>query len=126
MKIKFLYWLPRILCILSILFISMFALDAFDGPGAWWRKIPAFLVHLTPSYILLLPLLIAWRWEKLGGIILILIGMIFSGGLALLNYHRTNSVLVALEIALVLGVPFIIYGLLFLWSHHLQKPREAL
>jgi len=29
---KILYWSPRILCILAILFISIFALDAFE-PG---------------------------------------------------------------------------------------------
>ena len=49
------HWLPRILCILSILFISMFALDAFAPNLTIWQQITDFLIHLIPSFILLLP-----------------------------------------------------------------------
>jgi hypothetical protein len=50
---KVIYWLPRILCILAILFISVFALDAFDPELSIWQQIVGFLIHLIPSFILI-------------------------------------------------------------------------
>jgi len=61
-KAKILFWLPRILCIIAILFISLFALDAFQPDLTIWQQLEAFLMHLIPSFILLILLLIAWKW----------------------------------------------------------------
>lgn len=48
---KILYWSPRILCILAILFVSMFSLDAFEPGVPFWNQILAFLMHMIPSFI---------------------------------------------------------------------------
>jgi hypothetical protein len=112
-KRGFLYWLPRVLGILITLFISLFALDVFAEDYLWWQMIGAFLIHLSPTYLLILILLIAWRWERIGGIIFILIGLgyiplmganfewialfivsgppIMTGGLFLLNYYKNAT-----------------------------------
>jgi hypothetical protein len=66
-SIKIYYWLPRVLCILAILFISLFALDSFSPELTFWQQIAAFLMHLIPSFILTALLLIAWKWEYIGG-----------------------------------------------------------
>ena len=57
---RFIFWLPRIICIIAILFISVFALDAFQPELTVWQQIQAFAMHLIPSFVLLLILIIAW------------------------------------------------------------------
>jgi len=66
---KVLYWTARILCILAILFISLFALDSVSPERTFWQNTTALLMRLIPSAVLLAILIIAWKWEKVGGII---------------------------------------------------------
>jgi hypothetical protein len=75
---KILYWTPRVICILAILFVSLFALDAFDPKLSVWQQLKDFLIHLIPSFILLAILIVAWKREIIGGIIFTLIGLGFS------------------------------------------------
>ena len=115
------HWVPRVLCILAILFISMFALDAFAPGLTIWEQIRDFLIHLLPSYFLLAALLIAWKWEKIGGIILLSIGLGFSPFIFLMNWHRTGSIWWAIVIVLMINLPFVAVGALFLVSNYLKK-----
>jgi len=69
---KFVYWFPRVLSVLFIGFISMFALDVFDEPR-WWL---ALMIHLIPSYILVIITVIAWKRERLGGWLFLLAGAV--------------------------------------------------
>ena len=50
---KALYWTARILCILAILFVSLFSLDSFSSERTFWQNTTAFLMHNIPSFILL-------------------------------------------------------------------------
>ena len=54
---KFLYWLPRILAILYILFIALFALDVFGAGYSPLETVIALFMHLVPNYILIAILL---------------------------------------------------------------------
>ncbi len=74
---KFILWVPRVLAIVFILFISMFALDAFTGDMPWWEKVVGFLIHLIPTYILIGFLLLAWRYPLVGGLLFIGIGVFY-------------------------------------------------
>ena len=118
------HWIPRLLCILAILFISMFALDAFAPGLTFWEQLRDFLIHLIPSYVLLVALLIAWKWEKLGGMILMTIGLGFSPSVFLMNWHRTGSVWVGIAIILMINLPFILVGALFVISNHLKRKNS--
>lgn len=62
---KLFYWLPRILSVAFILFLSMFALDVFSSYQGWAVILP-LLIHLIPSFVLLLLTLIAWKYELVG------------------------------------------------------------
>ncbi|HWR99183.1 MAG TPA: hypothetical protein VN249_01135 [Prolixibacteraceae bacterium] len=115
------FWIPRILCILAILFISMFALDSFAPGLTIWEQIRDFLIHLIPTYILLAILIIAWKWEKTGGIILMISGLGLSPSVFLLNFHRTGSIWMALGIVLIINIPFVMVGALFVLSNYLKK-----
>ena len=116
------HWLPRVLCILSILFITMFALDAFTPNLTIWQQIAGFLMHLIPSFVLLGLLMVAWKWEFIGGIIFILIGLAFSPFIFSMNYQRTHfSFMAALIDVLIINIPFVIVGILFVLSHTIKQ-----
>jgi hypothetical protein len=118
---KYLYWAPRILVILAILFVSIFALDSFSSERTFWQNAGAFLMHLIPSFILTGILIVAWKWEKIGGIILILIGLVFSVLLFKLNFGRNHSVWISLSIVLMLCFPFVLAGILFIMNSNRKK-----
>lgn len=64
--VKWLYWAPRVAGILIILFVSLFALDVFEEGLSIWEMLGGFLMHMLPSFGLILVLVFAWRWEWLG------------------------------------------------------------
>ena len=66
---KVLYWAPRILCILFAIFVSLFAFDVFGEGQGFWKTILALLIHLVPVYIIVIALIIAWRWEWVGAVL---------------------------------------------------------
>ena len=120
-SVKTWYWLPRILCILAIAFVSLFALDAFSSELSLWQQIGAFLMHLIPSFILLALLIFAWKKELIGGIIFMLIGLGLSPVVFSHNYRMNHSIFMSLGIILTITIPFVIVGLLFLISHFKRK-----
>ncbi len=121
-SIKLFHWLPRILCILAILFISMFALDSFEKGLSIWQQLAQFLKHLIPSFILTAFLIVAWKWEMVGGMIFTLVGLIMSPFIFQLNHIRNGfSIAQSLNVVLIITVPFILVGILFLVSYYRKK-----
>lgn len=102
---RYLIWIPRIIAGLFIIFISLFALDSFSETHSLFQSIIAFLIHLIPSYILLIALLIAWKHARIGGIIFLGLGILFIVWMGI-NKHWVNI--------LVLNTPFFLIGILFL------------
>ncbi len=118
-------WVPRILCILAILFVSMFAADSFEGSRPFGQKLVGFLIHLVPSFILAGLLVVAWFWELIGGIIFVLIGGAFTPMIYLMNFQRNHSVAMSLGIVALITLPFVLIGILFIASHFLKKKQAA-
>ena len=73
---KFIFWTPRILAILFILFLALFSLDIFDGNYGFWGTILGLFIHNIPSLILLVILMMSWRHELVGAIIFGLLGIV--------------------------------------------------
>lgn len=71
---RLLRWTPRILGLMFAAFLSVFALDAFDGGFAPWRTIPALAMHLIPAAVVLVALVISWRWGWAGGLVFLALG----------------------------------------------------
>ncbi len=69
------FWMPRILCVLFAVFISLFALDVFGEGYDFWETIVALLMHLIPTGIILIALVIAWRWEWVGALLFLALGV---------------------------------------------------
>lgn len=102
---KLYYWLPRALAILYIIFISLFALDVFGEPQ-WFL---ALLIHLIPSFIFVILTIVAWKYEKIGGCLFLLAG--------LLMFVFTNFE------SMIISVPIIIIGALFIIAGHQKKKK---
>ena len=69
------FWLPRILCLLFAVFVSIFALDVFGEGYGFWETMVALIMHLVPTGIILIALAIAWRWEWIGAILFAALGV---------------------------------------------------
>lgn len=119
--IKTFHWLPRILAILAIGFVSLFALDAFNPEIPFGKQLLDFLMHMIPSFVLVLFLFLAWKKELIGGIIFIIIGLAFTPWVFQHNYDMNQSVGMTLSIVAMITLPFVVIGILFVISHRFKK-----
>ncbi len=109
---NFIYWTPRMLAILLILFLAMFSLDVFEGSYGFLDTILALFMHNLPSIILTVILIVSWKHEIVGGVTFIIAGvafLIFSIVRADVGpwYTRFLS-------SLIIDVPAFLIGILFL------------
>ena len=114
---RLLFWTPRILCVLFAGFLSIFAADVFGEGYGFWKTILALLIHLIPTWLVLIMLAIAWRWEWMGGILLIGLGAFylfeFRG-----RFHRSAY--------LCISGPLFLVGILFFLSWlSRREPRTS-
>ncbi len=123
-SLKIIHWLPRVFCIAAISFVSIFSLDAFGHGNLILEQIADFLLHLIPSFVLLFILLLAWKKELVGGVIFLIIGVVFSPIIYNHNYAMNNSVSMSLGIIAIITFPFILIGILFMISYYLKKGQK--
>ena len=114
-------WTPRILCILAILFIGMLSLDSFDPKLTLGQQLLDFLMHNIPCYILAIFLVVAWKYEFIGGVIFMILAIGLSPLVFMMNYKMNHSVWISLGIIAAITFPFVLTGGLFILSHFLQK-----
>ncbi|MBS3143484.1 hypothetical protein J4446_01225 [Candidatus Woesearchaeota archaeon] len=74
---KFIYWTPRILSIIFILFLALMSLDVFSSELSFWQTLIGLFMHNIPVIILLVVLIISWKYEIVGGIAFILAGLLY-------------------------------------------------
>ena len=74
---RLIFWSPRVLCIAFAIFLSLFALDVFNEGLSVGNTILAFLIHLIPAVIVLVVLVVAWRWEWVGGVLFVAAGILY-------------------------------------------------
>jgi len=72
-----LFWTPRILSIAYIVFLSLFALDVFSEGYGFWQTSLALVIHLIPALVLLVVLILAWRWEWIGAALYATAGTVY-------------------------------------------------
>ena len=101
---KTMFWSPRIAAILFALFISLFALDVFQEDMKVDETIIGLLIHLIPTFVMAIAIILAWRWEWVGAVV-------FAGWAVL--YVSTARDFPWSVYAIIAGIPFVI-GILFL------------
>lgn len=94
--------------ILGCGFAMFVALFAFDMWGQWL----GFLMHLIPSFIIIIMLAIAWNKQLIGGILFILFGVVS------IFYFHTYKVLMIFSI---ISLPLFIIGLLFMIYNNIKE-----
>jgi hypothetical protein len=115
---RLLFWTPRVLGIAFALFISIFALDVFDGHYRLPQLLVAPGMHLIPTALVAAALAVAWRWEWVGA------GLFFGLGVAYIvsMWGRFPWG----TYALIAGPAFLM-GFLFLlnWRHRAELRRRT-
>ena len=109
-KLLFLGWFTRILAILAILFVLMFSLDSFGGDKPAVRQILEFLINSIPALILICALFVAWKYEIIGGVIFI--GVAIGLGIFWDSFTGNSGSLIILAPFFLVGLLFILHGLL--------------
>ena len=119
------YWIPRILSIIFILFLILMSLDVFDGSG-FWQTILALLIHNIPTIILIIILIISWKREIVAGIAFILVGLLYIVSVVLRAAQSSFQSYMLLWILQISGIAFLM-GILFLicWKkRNAQKNKK--
>jgi hypothetical protein len=114
----YLSWTLRILLIIMILFFALFLLDVFQEGKGFWETLADFLGHNIPSFAMIIILIIAWRNELIGGVLLML-GII---GFGILLTFKMNTFMWGTVV--MLGIPFLIGGL-FVVNHYFFGEKQA-
>jgi len=125
-SVLLLHWAPRVLTIIAILFISLFSLDSFQAGMPLKDQILGWLMHMIPSFVLIIVLIIAWKWENIGGIIFLSVGLAFSPFVFWGNYVNNHSVWMSLLIIFTITLPFVLVGVLFILSYHTKRKAVEL
>jgi len=110
---RVLFWTPRVLCILYAIFLSLFALDVFGEGYGFWEAVLALLIHLVPTYIVVIVLVVAWRWEWVGTILFSALAVFY----VVWTWGRFPFVTY-----LVISGPLVLLAVLFLfnWTYRAQ------
>ncbi|KKR04133.1 MAG: hypothetical protein UT31_C0002G0002 [Parcubacteria group bacterium GW2011_GWF2_39_13b] len=117
---KFLYYFPRVLSILFVLFLALMSLDVFSSELNFWQTAGALFMHNIPALILLAVLIISWKREFVGGVFFILAGMFYLAML-LRNIITTGFEWYYLAWGIqISGIAFLI-GILFLIGWKREK-----
>lgn len=74
---RLLFWAPRILGILFAVWLSVFALDVFGEGYGFWGTVFALMMHLIPTALVVVVLVVAWRWEWVGAVAFGLLGLLY-------------------------------------------------
>ena len=108
-----LFWAPRVLTIVFIAFVSLFALDVFEEGRGFWKTLVALAMHLIPSFVMVGILVLSWRWEWVGAALYTALAGLFLWW----DHNYRHNALIAV---LMLTVPLFLMAALFLvnWLKH--------
>lgn len=121
---KFVYWAPRILSILFILFLAMFSLDVIEPGRSISDIIIGLIMHNVPVFILIGLLIIAWKYELVGAVTFIAAGLLYTG----LNVFRTIQSdipwYLGISWSLTIAGPALLVGILFFLNWKRKRRQD--
>ena len=118
------YWVPRVLSILFLLFLSLFSLDVFSMRLGFWETVAGPLIHNIPAFILLAALIVAWQHEIVGGVAFLLAGFLYAALVLSTAVTGQFEWFMLVWILQISGIAFLI-GILFLvgWARKRRTGR---
>ena len=117
---KWLFWTPRILTILFLLFLAVFSLDIFGNNYTLAETILGLFMHNIPVFILIIILWISWKHELVGAIAFALAGLVYIA-MILKNIFTDFSVVYQLFWTLPISLPAFIIAYLFYLNYKKKK-----
>lgn len=111
MNYKAFKWVARLIALAAIAFMMLFSLDCFDGEYSFQEKLICLFMHNIPAFILIISLIIAWKWELAGGMIFIFLTM----AMAIFFRSFTGN-----PWSIIVISPFLITGVLFILAWHFK------
>lgn len=123
---KFVYWAPRILSILFILFLAMFSLDVIEPGRSMGDTIIGLIMHNIPVFILIGLLIIAWKHELVGAVTFIAAGLLYSGLTVSGAVQSDIPWYLSISWSLTIAGPAFLVGILFLlnWKRKRRPKTE--
>ena len=117
---RLLFWSPRLLGLVFAAFLASFALDVFGEGYTFAQTILALCIHLVPAAIIVLALLLAWRFERAGSALFLAMALFVW----LTNAGRSPRA--PHTVALILSLPLFLLAALFLadWVSRAQLHRK--
>ena len=122
---KVLYWIPRILSIIFICFITMFSLDVFEEGVSLGSIALGLFIHNIPSLIMIVLTVIAWRKEIVGAIGFILVGFLYIGFSTFKVVNSGVPCYIAITWNLTITAPALIIGFLYLCNWKKRKENKV-
>jgi len=116
MKTSKLVWIPRIILILITALIAIFAFDGLEYDALKFGKLLALLIHLFPSFLMIVTLIIAWIKPKIGGILCIILGVLMGVQFRVWNVFTSEGqgsifpLLIVVIPLIIIGIMFIVFG----------------
>ncbi len=107
---RFIYWTPRIVSIIFLLFLAMFSLDVFGNGYTFWQTFVGLFMHNIPVFILAILLWISWKHELVGAITFILAGLLY---IYLTLFRAQIPWYIALSWSMIIAGPAFFIGILF-------------
>jgi hypothetical protein len=98
------------------LFISIFALDVFGEGTGFWQTVFALFLHLIPTFIIIVTLVLAWRWEWIGAVVYSALGVLYI----VMLFGRFP-----LSVYFVIAGPLFCVGILFLLNWMYRKKLKS-
>jgi hypothetical protein len=78
MKKEYQIWIPRVLTVLISCFLSIFAFDVFDSKESFIRIILGLLIHLIPTFLMLIAFLFSFKNKSIAGFGMVFLGIVFT------------------------------------------------
>jgi lysylphosphatidylglycerol synthetase-like protein (DUF2156 family) len=121
---RLIFWVPRLLAMAFIAFLSLFSLDVFGQHAGIWTTLRDLLIHNIPVFILITVLVLAWRWEWIGALLFAAAG---SAYLFWLVGRPRPALPVKLQWAAFIAGPAFLVAALFLagWLRRIRSQPNA-
>lgn len=106
-----LFYTPRILSVILLIILTIFAIEAFQDAKATAATNSPFAIYLLPVFILLIITAISWKKARIGGTLFIIGGFFYA--------FLINEFSVA--VLAIVAMPLILLGVLFHISQYFYE-----
>jgi hypothetical protein len=118
---RVIYWAPRISSIIMICFLALFSLDVFSSESSIQEIVVGLIMHNIPVFVLIMILIVSWRYELVGGIAFTLAGLIYIMSL----FTSSQFEWYMLSWSIIIAGPAFAIGALFFMNWHMKKQEKV-